>query len=490
MSVELPNEDCGKSDVFLDDIITCAVDINNNLDRITKAPITVIDAATNNGSSAGIKRDPMVEMEKAAAEGPAEEIKIVLGWRIHTRRLLISLPDHKFIAWSAQIDMTLSKKTVSNKTLMSILGRLENMAQILVILGHFFSNIRHMQMIAEQKKHNIRLNQRTKNDLQLAKYFLQKMNDGVSMNLLTFREPNNIHICDASEHGLGGFASHGRAWAYVIPVEIRGRAHINILEYIAQVVSIWLDILDNTAKNEDCILCMGDNTSAMGWLRRSNFRQKNEHDKSWLVKQNIGRHLARLVLSANVMLYHQWLKGKHNQVADSLSRDAYYLSGKTHKQFLSATVPQQLPKNFHIKPLPNEITCWLLSTLQELPETVQWLKQQKPSELAVGNTGILTSIVSELQASSLTDSVNSIKISLCQGLPKPLGKAPSLQEIKQNWWKAQSQPPSHMWLRPSGQTTGKTQDWTRMARHAITCKNNSEDTKIKTKVSKSRRPSR
>ena len=272
MSVKLPNEDCGKSDVFLDDIITCAVDINNNLDRITKAPITVIDAATNNGSSAGIKRDPMVEMEKAAAEGPAEEIKIVLGWRIDTRRLLISLPDHKFIAWSAQIDMTLSKPTVSNKTLMSILGRLENVAQILVILGHFFSNIRHMQMIAEQKKHNIRLNQRTKNDLQLAKYFLQKMNDGVSMNLLTFREPNNIHICDASEHGLGGFASHGRAWAYVIPVEIRGRAHINILEYIAQVVSIWLDILDNTAKNEDCILCMGDNTSAMGWLRRSNFR--------------------------------------------------------------------------------------------------------------------------------------------------------------------------------------------------------------------------
>ena len=64
MSVKLPNEDCGKSDVFLDDIITCAVDINNNLDRITKAPITVIDAATNNGSSAGIKRDPMVEWKK------------------------------------------------------------------------------------------------------------------------------------------------------------------------------------------------------------------------------------------------------------------------------------------------------------------------------------------------------------------------------------------------------------------------------------------
>ena len=147
---------------------------------------------------------------------------------------------------------------------MSILSRLENVAQMLVILGNFFSNIRHLHMIAEQKNQNIKLNQRSKDDLQLAMEFLYKMKEGVSMNLLTFREPNNIHICDASEHGLGGFASHGTACAYVIPVKIRGRAHINILGYLAQVVSVWLDIIDNTAHNEDCILCMGDNTSAMG----------------------------------------------------------------------------------------------------------------------------------------------------------------------------------------------------------------------------------
>jgi len=310
------------------------------------------------------------------------------------------------------------------------------------------------------------------------------------MNLLTFRKPNNIHICDASEHGLGGFANHGRAWTYVIPVKIRGRAHINILEYLAQVVSIWLDIIDHTAHNEDCILCMGDNTSAMGWLRRSNFRQKDEHDKSWFVKQRIGRHLARLVLSSNIMLYHQWLKGEHNQVADSLSRDAYYIPANSHKQFLTATVPQQLPKNFHIKPLPKEITCWLSSTLLELPESAQWSKPQKPSELATGNTGILTSIVSASQASSSMDLVGSIKISSCRGSHKPLGKAPSLIKIRTNWWKAQSQPPSHMWLRPSGQTTRKIQDWTEMARHAIICKSSTVDTEIKTVRSKSKRRSR
>ena len=137
---------------------------------------------------------------------------------------------------------------------MSILGRLENVAQVLVILGHSLSNIRHIQMIAEEKNHNIRLNSRSRLDLELAKEFLTKVNGGVSMNLLTFRQPTNIHICDASEHGLGGFVNHGRAWSYVIPMDVRGRAHINILEYMAQVVAIWVDILEGTATSEDCIM--------------------------------------------------------------------------------------------------------------------------------------------------------------------------------------------------------------------------------------------
>ena len=101
----------------------------------------------------------------------------------------------------------------------------------------------------------------------LAKEFFAKDNGGVSMNLLTFRKPTNVHICDASEYGLGGFVNHGRAWSYVIPVEVRGCVDINILESMAQVVAIWVDILDGIAASEDCLLCMGDNISSIGWLR-------------------------------------------------------------------------------------------------------------------------------------------------------------------------------------------------------------------------------
>ena len=101
----------------------------------------------------------------------------------------------------------------------------------------------------------------------------------------------------------------------------------------------------------------------MGWLRRSNFRQKDESDVSWAVKQQLGRHLARLTLNANITLYKQWLKGSDNQVADSLSRDAYYMDHKTHEIFLRHVTPQQLPHNFRIKPIPKEISCFITPIL-------------------------------------------------------------------------------------------------------------------------------
>ena len=86
---------------------------------------------------------------------------------------------------------------------------------------------------------------------------------------------------------------------------IEKQRHINVLEYLTQIVSIWIDILEGKVAREDCVLSIGDNTSAMGWLRRSNFRQKDDSDTSWIVKQQLGRHLAELVLEADICLYQQ-----------------------------------------------------------------------------------------------------------------------------------------------------------------------------------------
>ena len=84
------------------------------------------------------------------------------------------------------------------------------------------------------------------------------------MNLLTFRAQDIVYICDALEYGLDGFVSHGRAWTYSTPSNLRNRAYINILEYLGQIVSIWIDIIEGRVNSEDCVLSIEDNTSSLG----------------------------------------------------------------------------------------------------------------------------------------------------------------------------------------------------------------------------------
>jgi hypothetical protein len=213
LSVPLPDDDHASADCFIDDIITSAVDINDNLQRITAAPCTVIHALAH--SAAGdthISRQNMIADDKNEAEGGPEESKICLGWILDTRRLLIILPDHKFLAWSEQTRQIMHQKSANNDQLSSLLGRLEHVAIIMPMFAHFLNNIRSLQITAGKAKHNVRINNRVREDLKLSLQFLAVARSGISMNLVTFRTPDMTYINDASEHGLGGFATHGRAW--------------------------------------------------------------------------------------------------------------------------------------------------------------------------------------------------------------------------------------------------------------------------------------
>ena len=455
LSVDLPDSDSGNADCFVDDIITTAVDINDNLQRIMAAPCTIIHAMAHQATdSTFINRQNMIADDKNEAEGGPEEAKICLGWILDTRRLLVQLPDHKYIAWSAQTTRLGAQNTTNSKDLSSLLGRLEHVAVVIPMFAHYLNNIRSLQITAERSSHNVRISKRVKTDLKLSLVFLAKAHQGISMNLMTFRAPNKIYINDASEHGLGGFATHGRAWRWCIPTELQGRAHINLLEFMAQLISIWIDIIEGTTEAQDCLLGMGDSTAAMGWLRRSNFREKEESDDEWIVKQDVARKVAEIVLQADAVLYRQWFRGEDNVVADSLSRDCFYLSPSAHETFLSLTTPSQLPQNFRIRPVPDEIDSFISSMLARLPVQQLRCKPQKPSDLARSETGALSLIVSDSKnRSTSTDSPSSRRISSWQPSHKLCEKHPSLEDLERIWWKAQSVPPSHMWLRPSGQTT-------------------------------------
>ena len=115
-------------------------------------------------------------------------------------------------------------------------------------------------------------------DLVLWKDFLVVAHTGIDLNLLTTREPNNILRTDACEHGLGGYSlKTGQAWHWEIYLHLRGRKSINFLEILACVVGILLSIVEDDPAAGYCYLSVTDKTSAMGWLRKSNFVSDGDH---------------------------------------------------------------------------------------------------------------------------------------------------------------------------------------------------------------------
>ena len=169
-------------------------------------------------------------------------------------------------------------------------------------------------------------------------------------------------------------------------------------------------------------------------------------------------------------------------MADSLSRDSVFMNFNNHSCFLNYFMRKQLLENFHLKEVLKEITCFIISILESLPENKLRWKPQNPSETLLGSVGESSSIKLVYETtSSLKAFLDSKGTSYFAPLLQQLEKQPSPKELRNIWLKEQSMPLSHMWLRPSGQTTRKTQDWTQTVRLASSSKNNAEGIGTQTK---------
>ncbi len=129
--------------------------------------------------------------------------------------------------------------------------------------------------------------------------------NGISLNLVTFRSPTIYYRSDACEYGLGGYNIYaGRAWRFQIPQDCIGRAHINTLEFLASVISIWIDIFYNNINVEDCLLSQTDSTTAAGWLKKSNFSDQITASEA-SIRLIIARKLATMIMDSSTRLYSQ-----------------------------------------------------------------------------------------------------------------------------------------------------------------------------------------
>ena len=82
----------------------------NNSKILKKAALLAIHAvARPKHKDEPIPREEMAALAKLIAEAGLEETKVILGWFLDFRRLLISLPSNKFTAWTKSISDILKR---------------------------------------------------------------------------------------------------------------------------------------------------------------------------------------------------------------------------------------------------------------------------------------------------------------------------------------------------------------------------------------------
>jgi hypothetical protein len=340
--VNIPINDKGKDDIYIDDTIFVVPDINDNLERGVKAaPLAINTFARPVTQLEPIPRKPLISMKHFLAEASFKESKTVLGWIINTRSLTAHQPPNKLIAWLSSINSILTKQTSSSKELHSLEGCLNHATYIIPTMRHFLNRIRNLRFSSAQTRRKIlKVPSPVLEDLRLCQKILHWAADGISLNLVSFRQPSIFYRSDKGETGLGGYNIYsGAAWHLKLPTRYIKRAHINTLEFLVFIISIWVDMYNNKVQANDCILSQTDSTTAAGWLRKSNFSDSLLSSESSLCLI-VAWKLASLIIDSSTCLYYQWLKGDSNNIPDALSR-AHHLSNTELSSLLTSFFPDQ-----------------------------------------------------------------------------------------------------------------------------------------------------
>ena len=130
---------------------------------------------------------------------------------------------------------------------------------------HFISRISQINDALPTPRHHVSIPPPIAADLRIWLDFLRYAATGISINNIVFREPTHEFGADACEYGIGGFSietSKGMHWQ--LPDKLIGVVSINALEFLANVVNIWMAQLGLFADVPplSCVLSSTDSTSA------------------------------------------------------------------------------------------------------------------------------------------------------------------------------------------------------------------------------------
>ena len=350
-----------------------------------------------------------------------------------------------------------------------LVGKLDHVGFIIPTGRYFLNRLRYRQRQCERYGTST-LRKWDVEDLLLWKNLLHQATfSGIRIDHVSFSLPSTFCLSDASEKGMGGFSSEGFAWRWQIPDQLQHRVSINLLEFIAATVTIEFSLKALNTKNSEKgirIMCLTDNSSALGWLHHSTFNPV-EHP----MHDVVARRLATQLLSHNSSLFSQHIPGNQNGIADSLSRD-FSLSPSALTHHLNRTYHTQVPDNFQIHQLDQETISWIESVLHGsiyTRESQQQPEENKPVNSTAGENSsedaelrIHSSLLSQHKQRARSCALTRTKSEIT-ALAARLGIPFAVEQLK---------PPSQMWLRPSRKTTDPTRQRTHSGTGSSLCEDN------------------
>ena len=143
-AVEVPVTLKSRKDCFVDDTVSVFLDTLENLKRelhTTPLAVHVMSRLHAWDLEEPVFRKPLLAPNKLMAEGRPAEVQIVLGWSLDARRLLVSLPEDKFRAWSLYLNGALEKGDVTGAVLESLISRLNHTSHLAPLSRHFLNHL-------------------------------------------------------------------------------------------------------------------------------------------------------------------------------------------------------------------------------------------------------------------------------------------------------------------------------------------------------------
>ena len=230
---------------------------------------------------------------------------------------------------------------------------------------HFLSRLQTLLMRSRNRQ-LITVNNKCKNNLVLMLKTLDKAKGGIYMNSLGFHPSDRIYYLDSCPAGLGGYSNQGFAWCFRIPDNLLFRTSNNLLEFLAAIITPWIDILSGHLNPGDCALLMTDSTTAKGWMKNwTSTRPVTTPFKH----QPMSKRQGNMPKYFWTQMWRDTVSGLQGKRTMSLILSLKIGTELTMNlpQFFSPSSQIRFQTHFKILLLPSNISSWLTSPLQQFP---------------------------------------------------------------------------------------------------------------------------